>query len=587
MRPVVIVCAAGLSVGAAAVGQVAPAAVSTPDLLRRYAADREVIVRFYAMDWSESRFDRLDQFYAEWQERQRGVDLAGLDRASRIDMLLLRDHLAGERQELVLRRAQLAEMDAVLPLRREVQELELGRMRMVEVDPRKAASVMAKLTGEAKALKDRVKRVGKPAGEAGSTPADGKEMAISPTVARRAAGAVSGMRETMRRWYEFHASYRPEFAWWVRKPYEEAGAALDAYAKHLRETVAGLKGEDADPLLGDPIGRPALVDELRREAVAYTPEELIAIGERELAWCEAEMRRAAAEMGLGDDWKGAIERVKQASVPPGEQDNLVTAQARAAIEFVTSRDLVTVPALAREAWTVQMLSAQSQKVLPFAAYSNLSMLVAYPTEGMSHDDKLMSMRGNNTHFTRIVTPHELIPGHHLQRFMADRYRPERSVFSTPFYVEGWALHWEMLLWDLGYAEKPEDRVGMLFWRMHRCARIIVSLKFHLGQMTPAEMVDFLVDRIGHERFGATSEVRRYIAGDYGPLYQVAYMMGGLQMRALKRELVDGGRMSLKDFHDAVLKLGPIPIEYVRASLREDVELSADRAASWRFADEAK
>src|SRR5439155_15071485 len=59
---------------------------------------------------------------------------------------------------------------------------------------------------------------------------------------------------------------------------------------------------------GGPIGRAGLIAELRREMVPYTPEELIAIAESEFAWCESEYRRAAHEMGLGDDWGRAIEK---------------------------------------------------------------------------------------------------------------------------------------------------------------------------------------------------------------------------------------------------------------------------------------
>ena len=95
----------------------------------------------------------------------------------------------------------------------------------------------------------------------------------------------------------------------------------------------------------------------------------------------------------------------------------------------------------------------------------------------------------------------------------------------------------MLLWDLGFPKTPENRVGMLFWRMHRAARIIFSLRFHLGNLTPQQCIDFLVDRVGHERANAEAEVRRSFNGSYPPLYQLAYMMGGLQFRALHRELV--------------------------------------------------
>ena len=69
----------------------------------------------------------------------------------------------------------------------------------------------------------------------------------------------------------------------------------------------------------------------------------------------------------------------------------------------------------------------------------------------------MSMRGNNPHFYRAVVHHELIPGHHLQGFMNARYRPYRSIFATPFWTEGWALYWELLLWDMNFPRSPEDR----------------------------------------------------------------------------------------------------------------------------------
>src|SRR5512147_1400900 len=110
----------------------------------------------------------------------------------------------------------------------------------------------------------------------------------------------------------------------------------------------------------------------------------------------------------------------------------------------------------------------------------------------------------------------------------------------------------MLLWDNQFAPTPEDRMGMLFWSSHRAARIIFSLRFHLGTMTPQEAVDFLVNRVGHERANAEAEVRRSFNGTYSPLYQAAYMLGGLQIRALREELVRGGRMTDKQFHDAIL-----------------------------------
>ena len=105
---------------------------------------------------------------------------------------------------------------------------------------------------------------------------------------------------------------------------------------------------------------------------------------------------------------------------------------------------------------------------------------------------------------------------------------------------------------------------MLFWRLHRAARIVFSLNYHLGKWSPQQAVDFLVDRVGHERANAEAEVRRTTID--APLYQVAYMMGGLQFRALYKELVESGTMTATGFHDAILQGGYMPVELVRARL---------------------
>jgi uncharacterized protein (DUF885 family) len=233
---------------------------------------------------------------------------------------------------------------------------------------------------------------------------------------------------------------------------------------------------------------------------------------------------------------------------------------------------------------MQMMSAERQKVNPFFTGGEV-ISVSYPTDTMDHADKLMSMRGNNIHFARATVFHELIPGHHLQAFMNARYNSHRRAFRTPFWSEGWALYWEMLLWDLGFPRTPANRIGMLFWRMHRAARIIFSLRFHLGTMTPQECVDFLVDRVGHERANAAAEVRRSFSGSAPPLYQLAYMMGGLQFKALHRELVGSGRMTNRELHDAVLTGGPMPVELVRARLMRQT-LPRDYRAGWKYMGES-
>jgi uncharacterized protein (DUF885 family) len=191
------------------------------------------------------------------------------------------------------------------------------------------------------------------------------------------------------------------------------------------------------------------------------------------------------------------------------------------------------------------------------------------------------MRGNNIHFARATVFHELIPGHHLQSFMTARYKSYRRVLHTPFWGEGWALYWELLMWDLRFPQSPENRIGMLFWRMHRCARIIFSLSFHLGRMTPQQCIDLLIQRVGHEPENAAAEVRRSFAPGTPPLYQAAYLLGGLQFYGLRRELVDSGKMTDRAFHDAVLRENSVPVEMVRVLLTGQ-KVQREYVTRWKF-----
>ena len=352
--------------------------------------------------------------------------------------------------------------------------------------------------------------------------------------------------------------------------------------------VAAIRGRYVDDdglVVGDPIGAEGLRAHLVHEMIPYSAEELIRIAEAEFAWMEEARLEASREMGFGEDWRAALEAVKDLAVPPGGKPAVVRELERQSVDFVGERDWISIPPLAQEIWRMEMMSPERQLVSPFFLGGEV-IQISYPTDAMEHDDKLMSMRGNNPHFNRATVHHELIPGHHLQGFMTSRFNDHRGVFSTPFWGEGWSLYWEMVLWENDFPRGPKDRLGMLFWRMHRAARIIFSLSFHLERMTPQEAVDFLVDRVGHERANAEAEVRRSFQGNYSPLYQVAYMIGGLQFRELHRELVESGTMTDRAFHDAVMQGGRIPVEMVRARLTGEA-LTPERGSAWRFAGDPR
>lgn len=535
-------------------------------VIEKFKEDYGSINRFYTAQTSLNRAARLHELYQDRLTFLNKQNFDALNHDEQIDYLLFKNYLEHEGRELDRRDKQLEEMSALIPFAKTISDLEDSRRKLETIDPAKIAALLNDLNKNIETTQKGI--------EAGiiSKP--------KRTVANRAARTVASLRQNMKNWFAYYNGYDPMFTWWNDAPYKTVDASLQNYQGFLLDKLVGIKADDKTTIIGDPIGREALLQELQYEMIPYTPEELIEIANKEFAWCETEMKKASREMGYGDDWKKALEEVKNKYVEPGQQPELIKKLAYEAIDFVEKNDLVTVPKLARESWRMEMMSPERQLVAPFFLGGE-TILVSYPTSGMTHEQKMMSMRGNNPHFARAVTGHELIPGHHLQGYMLNRYRPYRDVFYTPFWMEGWALYWEFLLWDKGFDKTPEDKIGALFWRMHRCARIIFSLNFHLEKMSPPEAVDFLVTRVGHERDNALGEVRRSFSGDYGPLYQIAYMIGGLQFYNLHRELVDGKKMTDKQFHDRILHEGAIPVEMVRAILTNQ-KLSKNYKPNWRF-----
>ena len=572
--------------------------------IERYAVDRGSLARSYPVNVSQGRRDRFKKFYGDWLESLAKLDFDSMSQDGKIDYILFRNHLEYETRQLDIQGKQLAEIQPLLPFAQTIIDLEEARRRMEPINSAKIATTLNDLR---KQIDQRRRSV--------------ESLQVKKTVANRAVAALNSLRGNLRNWYTFYNGYDPVFTWWNEEPYRSVDQSLTSYASFITERIVGIRsGEgaqtaatrgpggggpggggggqgqgggfqrgpstaragDSSDIVGDPIGREALISELRSEMIPYTPEEIIAIGEKEMAWCENEMKKASRELGYGDDWHKALEHVKNLYVEPGKQPEMIRDLALEAIKFVEDNDLVTVPELARESWRMEMMTPERQLVSPFFLGGE-TIIVSFPTNTMAHEQKMMSMRGNNIHFSRATVHHELIPGHHLQGFMAARNKPYRGVFSTPFWSEGNALYWELLLWDLNFAKTPENRIGMLFWRMHRCARIIFSLSFHLEKMTPQECIDLLVNKVGHERDNATAEVRRSFDGSYGPLYQIAYLIGGIQQYAMHKELVGTKKMTNRQYNDALLKENRIPIELLRAAITNQ-KLTRDFTTNWRFYD---
>ncbi|NML41826.1 DUF885 domain-containing protein [Chitinophaga sp. G-6-1-13] len=540
------------------------------ELIQQMTSDVDDLHKVYIFRYSPEYFGRMRTCYHQTLASLKSLSFASLPVSDQVDYILLKRKIGEELRDIDENEALYKLLQpAVIPFAPTLMTMQVKRRRGDNPDVPKMVADLATVQQQIITAQASLKN----------------KSSLTPAQARQAAEIVGELRNGLKGVYTFYYSYEPAFTKQVKQPYQQTDSLLGLYGRFLGQELADKtdKTLDASGIKGTPIGREALIAQLQYEMIPYSPEELVEMANKEFAWCDAEMLKASAALGFGKDWKKALEKVKENHVEPGRQPEMIHRLADEAIKFVEDSNLVTVPALAKEAWRMFMLSKEQQRFAPFFLGGE-SILVAYPTDDMDEATKAMSLRSNNYAFAHATVFHELIPGHNLQGFMNKRNKPYRRMFGTPFSVEGWALYWEMLLWNKNFHSTPEQKVGALFWRMHRCARIIFSLNYHLGKWTPQQCIDFLVDRVGHERFSASSEVRRSFEGDYGPLYQIAYMMGGLQLRALHHELIDSGKMTEKQFHDAFLHENAIPIEMFRAIITHQA-LTPDFKTKWRFADQ--
>lgn len=543
--------------------------------VNRYLEDRGAVLRRYEVEYSPVRHARLRQFYNDWQNALQATSFDDLSQEGQIDYILLRNRITFELEMLDLDQERWGEMAPLLPFSDELRLLQETRHDRQRLDPRETAGTLDRVAGEIEALTEELREEARAAGGVADRPG------ISNTAANRAAGYVNHLQDVLADWNQFYDGYDPMYSWWNRVPYERLQEALGEYHDALFLHLVGITPGDPGPIVGDPVGAEGLQAHLDVEMIPYNAQELIEIGWREFDWIIERFVEVSNEMGFGDDWQAALEHVKTLAPPPGEKPWAIFDIAEYSEDFIYDMDNITIPPLAAEVWRLAMQTPERQLQNPFFSGGEVTR-VSYPVDWMAHQDKLMSMRGNTPSFNFATVHHELIPGHHLQGFMTDRFNPHRgSLNRTPFWGEGWALYWELILWDADFPRSNADEIGMLFWRLHRAARIVFSLNFQLGEWSPQEAVDFLVEEVGHERANAEAEVRRSAAAV--PLYQIAYKIGGLQFRALREELVDSGQMTATEFHDAVLQGGRMPVEMVRARLTGH-PLTRDYETQWRWED---
>ena len=170
-----------------------------------------------------------------------------------------------------------------------------------------------------------------------------------------------------------------------------------------------------------------------------------------------------------------------------------------------------------------------------------------------------------------ISIHEVYPGHflHFQHLRQVESKVRKSGFFAPAsFVEGWAHYCEQMMVEAGFRRnEPAIKLGQLAEALVRLARFVVCIRLHCEDMSVEQGMRFFRDEAFLEEGTARREAER---GTFDPTYLV-YSVGKLMMLKLRRDYKEeqGGKYSLRAFHDAVLAKGCAPFSAIRRLMLKD------------------
>ncbi|TKK87436.1 DUF885 domain-containing protein [Herbidospora galbida] len=301
-----------------------------------------------------------------------------------------------------------------------------------------------------------------------------------------------------------------------------------------------------------------------RELLGYGAAELHAKGVAEWEALNARMNEVAGKLGF-DAWRPAMESLMNDHPPTLEAMRAeYEAETERARRYVRDRDLVTFPAGEH----CQVLpSPEFQRPIiavanylappPLSTAREGVFFVPYTPDDFTEEQVRQRLRTNSRPQMPSIAVHEAYPGHHWHlAHIGESSRRIRKVFRTPYFVEGWGLYVEKLMWEQGYYDTPETELAHLDCRIWRAARIVVDTALHCGEMSIDEAETYMATKASLSPGTAKGEVNRYCAW---PTQAPSYLTGAIEIEKIRDEYTG----DLKSFHDRIAGSGGLPLGLAR------------------------
>jgi uncharacterized protein (DUF885 family) len=320
------------------------------------------------------------------------------------------------------------------------------------------------------------------------------------------------------------------------------------------------------------IGAANFLAKMKHDDMVEMPlADLLAKGEAQLAKDHAAFVETAKKI---DPSKTPAQVMKSLSDEHPTPEKLIPAVAQSvenARKFLVEKDLVTIPSEVRP---------RVEETPPFArsgSFASMDTPGAYETKATEAfyyvtpvepewdaKHKEEHLRLYNPYVVPIIDVHEVWPGHYLQFLYAPKFPTKtRKLVFCGTNAEGWAHYAEQMMVDEGFGGgDPKYRLAQLQEALLRDCRYVVGIKLHTQGMTVEEGARVFVEKGFQEPSTAYEEARR---GAYNPTY-LYYTLGKLMIQELRDEYRSKTGASLKQFHDAFVAQGGLPIPLVRRIL---------------------